>query len=88
MSGYKGINYELCDDKGKIICKIPQRIVAKKSEDKRFKSKPITETKEKAVLWAKSMKYPILSKMGGCLSFTLVIIDHPFELKKISNLTF
>ena len=62
----------------------------KKFEDKRFKSNPMTETetREKAVLWAKSMKYPIPSKMGGCLSFILMITDHPFELKKISNLTF
>ena len=62
----------------------------KKFEDKRFKSNPMTETetREKAVLWAKSMKYPIPSKMDGCLSFILMIIDHPFELKKISNLTF
>ena len=30
LSGYKGINYELYDDKGKIICKIPQGILAKK----------------------------------------------------------
>ena len=76
LSGYKGINYELCDDKGKIICKIPQGIVAKKLEDKGFKSNPMTETetREKAVLWAKSMGYPIPSKMGGCLSFIFVII--------------
>ena len=76
LSGYKGINYELCDDKGKIICKIPQGIVAKKLEDKGFKSNPMTEseTREKAVLWARSMGYPIPSKMGGCLAIILVII--------------
>ncbi len=76
LSGYKGINYELYDDKGKIICKIPQGILAKKLEDKGFKSNPMTETetREKAVLWAKSMGYPIPSKMGGCLAFILVII--------------
>ena len=33
-----------------------------------------TETREKAVLWAKSMGYPIPSKMGGCLAIILVII--------------
>ena len=76
LSGYKGINYELYDDKGKIICKIPQGILAKKLEDRGFKSNPMTETetREKAVLWAKSMGYPIPSKMGGCLAFILVII--------------
>tara|TARA_B100000989_G_scaffold262117_1_gene213451 strand:- start:219 stop:818 length:600 start_codon:yes stop_codon:yes gene_type:complete len=76
LSGYKGINYELCDDKGKILCKIPQGIVAKKLEDKGFKSNPMTEseTREKAVLWARSMGYPIPSKMGGCLAIILVII--------------
>ena len=63
LSGYKGINYELYDDKGKIICKIPQGILAKVLEDKGFKSNPMTETetREKAVLWAKSMVYPIPS---------------------------
>ena len=76
LSGYKGINYELCDDKGKIICKIPQGIVAKKLEEKGHKSNPMTEseTREKAVLWARSMGYPIPSKMGGCLAIILVII--------------
>ena len=76
LSGYKGINYELYDDKGKIICKIPQGILAKKLEDKGFKSKPMTESeaRDKAVLWAKSMGYPIPSKMGGCLAFILIII--------------
>ena len=76
LSGYKRINYELCDDKGKIICKIPQGIVAKKLEDKGFKSNPMTEseTREKAVLWARAMGYPIPSKMGGCLAIILVII--------------
>ena len=76
LSGYKGINYELYDDKGKIICKIPQGIVAKKLEDKGFKSNPMSEaeTREKAVLWAKSMGYPIPNKMGGCLAFILIII--------------
>ena len=76
LSGYKGINYELYDDKGKIICKIPQGILAKKLEDKGFKSNPMneSETKERAVLWAKSMGYPIPSKMGGCLAFFLIII--------------
>ena len=76
LSGYKGINYELYDDKGKIICKIPQGILAKKLEDKGFKSNPMTEseTRERAVLWAKSMGYPIPSKMGGCLAFILIII--------------
>ena len=76
LSGYKGINYELYDDKGKIICKIPQGILAKKLGDKGFKSNPMTEseTREKAVLWAKSMGYPIPSKMGGCLAFILIII--------------
>ena len=71
LSGYKGIYYELCDADGKIICKIPQGIVAKKLEDKGFKSNPMTEseTREKAVLWVKSMGYPIPSKMGGCLAF-------------------
>ena len=69
-------NYVLYDDKGKIICKIPQGILAKVLEDKGFKSNPMseTETREKAVLWAKSMGYPIPSKMGGCLAFILVII--------------
>ncbi len=76
LSGYKGIYYELCDEKGKTICKIPQGIVAKKLEDKGFKSNPMTEaeTREKAVLWAKSMGYPIPNKMGGCLAFILIII--------------
>ena len=76
FSGYKVIYYELCDEKGKIICKIPQGIVAKKLEDKGFKSTPMTETetREKAVLWARSMGYPIPSKMGGCLAIILVII--------------
>ena len=76
LSGYKGINYELYDDKGKVICKIPQGILAKKLEDKGFKSNPMTEseTRERAVLWAKSMGYPIPSKMGGCLAFILIII--------------
>lgn len=76
LSGYKGLNYVLYDDKGKIICKIPQGILAKVLEDKGFKSNPMTETetREKAVLWAKSMGYPIPSKMGGCLVFILVII--------------
>ena len=76
LSGYRGINYELCDDKGKVICKIPQGIVAKKLEDKGFKSNPMTEseTREKAVLWARSMGYPIPIKMGGCLAIILVII--------------
>ena len=76
LSGYKGIYYELCDEKGKIICKIPQGIVAKKLEDKGFKSNPMTEaeTREKAVLWAKSLGYPIPNKMGGCLAFILIII--------------
>ena len=76
LSGYKGINYELYDDKGKIICKIPQGILAKKLEDKGFKSNPMTESeaRDKAVLWAKSMGYPIPSKMGGCLAFILIII--------------
>ena len=76
LSGYKGINYELYDDKGKIICKIPQGILAKKLEDKGFKSNPMNESeaKERAVLWAKSMGYPIPSKMGGCLAFFLIII--------------
>ena len=76
LSGYKGLNYVLYDDKGKIICKIPQGILAKVLEDKGFKSNPMTETetREKAVLWAKSMGYPIPSKMGGCLAFILVII--------------
>ena len=76
LSGYKGINYELCDAKGKIICKIPQGIVAKKLEDKGLKPNPMTEseTRAKAVLWAKSMGYPIPSKMGGCLAITLVVI--------------
>ena len=76
LSGYKGINYELYDDKGKIICKIPQGILAKKLEDKGFKSNPMTEseTREKAVLWARSMGYPIPIKMGGCLAIILVII--------------
>ena len=76
LSGYKGIYYELCDEKGKIICKIPQGIVAKKLEDKGFKSNMMTETetREKAVLWARSMGYPIPSKMGGCLVIILVII--------------
>ena len=48
----------------------------KKLEDKGFKSNPITEaeTREKAVLWAKSMGYPIPNKMGGCLVFILIII--------------
>ena len=41
LSGYKGINYGLCDDKGKTICKIPQGIIAKKLEDKGFKSNPM-----------------------------------------------
>ena len=76
LSGYKGLNYVLYDDKGKIICKIPQGIIAKVLEDKGFKSNPMTETetREKAVLWAKSMGYPIPSKMGGCLAIILVII--------------
>ena len=76
LSGYRGINYELYDDQGKIIIKIPQGILAKKLEDKGFKSIPMTETetREKAVIWAKSMGYPIPSKMGGCLAFILVII--------------
>jgi hypothetical protein len=76
LSGYKGLNYVLYDDKGKIICKIPQGILAKVLEDKGFKSNPMTETetREKAVLWAKSMGYPIPSKMGGCLAIILVII--------------
>ena len=76
LSGYKGIYYELCDAEGKIICKIPQGIVAKELEGKGFKSNPMTEseTREKAVLWAKSMGYPIPSKMGGCLAFILIII--------------
>ena len=76
MSGYKGINYILCDDKGKLICKIPQGILAKKLEDKGFKSNPMTEseTRERAVIWAKSMGYPIPSKMGGCLAFILIMI--------------
>ena len=76
LSGYKGINYELYDDKGKIICKIPQGILAKKLEDKGFKSNPMNESeaKERAILWAKSMGYPIPSKMGGCLAFFLIII--------------
>ena len=76
LSGYKGIYYELCDAEGKIICKIPQGILAKKLEDRGFKSNPMTEseTREKAVLWAKSMGYPIPSKMGGCLAFILIII--------------
>ena len=76
LSGYKGIYYELCDAKGKIICKIPQGIVAKKLENRGFKSNPMTEseTREKAVLWARSMGYPIPSKMGGCLAFILIII--------------
>ena len=76
LSGYKGINYELCDDKGKIICKIPQGILSKKLENKGFNSNPMTETetREKAVLWARSMGYPIPIKMGGCLSIILVII--------------
>ena len=76
LSGYKGINYELCDAKGKIICKIPQGIVAKKLEDKGLKPNPMTEseTRAKAVLWAKSMGYPIPSKMGGCLAFILIFI--------------
>ena len=76
LSGYKGLNYVLYDDKGKIICKIPQGILAKVLEDKGFKSNPMTETetREKAVIWAKSMGYPIPSKMGGCLAFILVII--------------
>ena len=76
LSGYKGINYELYDDQGKLICKIPQGILAKKLEDKGFKSNPMTETetREKAVLWARSMGYPIPSKMGGCLAIILVII--------------
>jgi len=43
MSGYLGIYYVLCDEKGKIICKIPQGIVAKKLEDKGFKYNPMTE---------------------------------------------
>ena len=76
LSGYKGINYILCDDKGKLICKIPQGILAKKLEDKGFKSNPMTEseTRERAVIWAKSMGYPIPSKMGGCLAFILIMI--------------
>ena len=76
LSGYKGLNYVLYDDKGKIICKIPQGILAKVLEDKGFKSNPMTETetREKAVLWARSMGYPIPSKMGGCLAIILVII--------------
>ena len=76
LSGYKGLNYVLYDDKGKIICKIPQGILAKVLEDKGFKSNSMseTETREKAVLRAKSMGYPIPSKMGGCLAIILVII--------------
>ena len=76
LSGYKGINYELYDDQGKLICKIPQGILAKKLEDKGFKSNPMTEseTRERAVIWAKSMGYPIPSKMGGCLAIILVVI--------------
>ena len=64
LSGYKSIYYELRDEKGKIICRIPLEIVE------------ITEaeTREKAVLWAKSMGYPIPNEMGGCLSFILIII--------------
>tara|TARA_B100000212_G_C27287099_1_gene495620 strand:- start:407 stop:922 length:516 start_codon:yes stop_codon:yes gene_type:complete len=64
LSGYKSIYYELRDEKGKIICRIPLEIVE------------ITEaeTREKAVLWAKSMGYPIPNKMGGCLSVILIII--------------
>ena len=31
-------------------------------------------TRERAVLWTKSMGYPITSKMGGCLAFILIII--------------
>ena len=31
-------------------------------------------TRDRAVLWAKSMGYPITSKMGGCLAFILIII--------------
>ena len=41
LSGYRGINYELYDDQGKLICKIPQGILAKKLEDKGFKSNPM-----------------------------------------------
>ena len=33
-----------------------------------------SETREKAVLWARSMGYPIPIKMGGCLAIILVII--------------
>ena len=76
LSSYKGIYYELCDERGKITYKIPQGIVAKKLEDKGFKSNPITEaeTREKAVLWAKSIGYPIPNKMGGGLAFMFIII--------------
>ena len=76
LSGYKGINQELYDDQGKLICKIPQGILAKKLEDKGFKFNPMTEseTRKRAVIWAKSMGYPIPSKMGGCLAFILVVI--------------
>ena len=34
----------------------------------------LTTCREKAVLWAKSIGYPIPSQMGGCLSFILIII--------------
>ena len=76
LSGYKGLDYALYDDKGKIIYRIPQGILLKKLRDKGFKCVPMTETetREKAVIWAKSMGYPIPSKMGGCLAFILVII--------------
>ena len=76
LSGYRGINYELYDDQGKLICKIPQGILAKKLEDKGFKFNPMTEseTRKRAVIWAKSMGYPIPSKMGGCLAIILVVI--------------
>ena len=85
-SGHWGLNFVLKDENGKILTRIEEKVVEIKvdpsledqfpslyKEKEDFKEKE-ENSREKAVAWAKSMGYPIPTKMGGCLSTFLIVL--------------
>ena len=85
-SGHWGLNFVLKDENGKILTRIEEKVVELKvdpsladqfpslyKEKEDFKEKE-GNSKEKAVAWARSIGYPVPTKMGGCLSTFLVVL--------------
>ena len=82
---YKGLGLKgdlvLCDSKGREITRIDDASIknqidinSKEQLDPVFEIPTLISNEVEAIAWAKSIGYPVPTKMGGCLSTFLVVL--------------